>query len=137
MFFLSFLSQSKQIFVGIPRIEERLDILRQMTLHLVLDADVCLETLAEATPGFVGADLCSLVDQAVHLSLSQLSCQVLTLILSCSIVLLFHLLMFVSRYLRNLSSAADILIKLSILSFHHPSGTLISLLTQRKLLGKT
>ena len=53
-----------QIFIGVPTLEQRLDILKCLTSRLDLDPGLTLESLAEMTPGYVGADLTSLCQEA-------------------------------------------------------------------------
>ena len=56
---------TSQIFVGIPKLEQRKEILSVLTEGINLAEDVQLNKLAEATPGYTGADLASIVQQAV------------------------------------------------------------------------
>ena len=53
-----------QIFIGVPTLEQRLDILKCLTRRLDLDPGLTLESLAEMIPGYVGADLTSLCQEA-------------------------------------------------------------------------
>ena len=50
----------KEVDVGAPDADARLDILRVRTRDVALDDDVDLERLARDTHGFVGADVCLL-----------------------------------------------------------------------------
>jgi transitional endoplasmic reticulum ATPase len=51
--------------VGLPDVDERVDILKVLTRGSRLDKDVDLAKLAKDTPGFAGADLSLLVKEAV------------------------------------------------------------------------
>lgn len=55
---------TREIEVGIPNTDDRLEILKIHTFNTSLDDDVDLQALAEATHGYVGADLESLVKEA-------------------------------------------------------------------------
>lgn len=55
---------TREIEIGIPNAEERLEILKIHTRGMSLADDVDLEEFAEATHGYVGADLESLVKEA-------------------------------------------------------------------------
>lgn len=50
----------REISIGIPNQESRLQILKVLTSKLKLDDDFSFETIAKHTPGYVGADLMSL-----------------------------------------------------------------------------
>jgi cell division protease FtsH len=54
----------RQIVVDIPDIKGREGILKVHTKNIPLGADVDLHTIARGTPGFVGADLANLVNEA-------------------------------------------------------------------------
>ena len=54
----------REIIVGVPKMEGRLEILKIHTRSMPLDKDVDLDKLAEITHGFVGADLSSLAKEA-------------------------------------------------------------------------
>ena len=54
-----------QIFIGIPKLEQRKEILDVLVEGINLADEVQLNKLAEATPGYTGADLASIVQQAV------------------------------------------------------------------------
>ncbi len=54
----------RQINIGVPNEEERLEILKILTRGRPLAQDVQLEEIARQTPGRTGADLASIVDQA-------------------------------------------------------------------------
>ena len=53
-----------KVFLGVPNEQERLEILKCLTQSIPLKTDVDLSKVAEATPGFVGADLAGLCQQA-------------------------------------------------------------------------
>ncbi len=54
----------RQVVVDIPDIRGREGILRVHAKNIPLDADVDLKTIARGTPGFVGADIANLVNEA-------------------------------------------------------------------------
>jgi len=54
----------RQIVVDVPDIKGREGILKVHTKHIPLGSDVNLNTIARGTPGFVGADLANLVNEA-------------------------------------------------------------------------
>lgn len=60
----------REVRMGIPDKESRYDILRSLCSKLRLSDDVCLREIAAYTPGYVGADLLSLIREsalsAVH-----------------------------------------------------------------------
>ncbi|MGI6119068.1 MAG: ATP-dependent zinc metalloprotease FtsH [Desulfosporosinus sp.] len=58
----------RQIIVDVPDVKGREDILKVHTKGKPLAADVDLEVLARRTPGFTGADLANLVNEAALLS---------------------------------------------------------------------
>ncbi len=58
----------RQITVGRPDIKGRAEILKVHTKKIPLDKDVGLETIARGTPGFAGADLANLVNEAALLA---------------------------------------------------------------------
>lgn len=58
----------RQIVVDVPDVRGRADILRVHTKNKPLAKDVDLEVLARRTPGFTGADLANLVNEAALLS---------------------------------------------------------------------
>jgi cell division protease FtsH len=58
----------RQIVVDRPDIRGRIEILRVHTLRLVLDDGIDLEQIAAQTPGFVGADLANVVNEAALLA---------------------------------------------------------------------
>jgi len=60
-----------QIFLGIPNISQRKEILDVLTEKMNLALDVKTFHLAEATPGFVGADLVLLCQAAFHCTLRE------------------------------------------------------------------
>ena len=53
-----------QVFVGIPVEGQRLSILRSLLHDIPLKPSVSLQNIAESTPGYVGADLASIVHHA-------------------------------------------------------------------------
>lgn len=54
----------REVRVGIPDKESRYEILRSMCSKLKLSDDVCLRQIASFTPGYVGADLLSLIRES-------------------------------------------------------------------------
>ena len=58
----------RQVVVDVPDVKGREEILRVHTKKLPLASDVDLETIAKGTPGFVGADLANLVNEAALLA---------------------------------------------------------------------
>ncbi len=58
----------RRVVVPRPDLKGRLDILKIHTRRVPLDDDVDLDTLARGTPGFVGADLQNLVNEAALLA---------------------------------------------------------------------
>ena len=54
----------RQIVVDVPDIKGREGILKVHTKNIPVDADVDLNTIARGTPGFVGADIANLVNEA-------------------------------------------------------------------------
>mgnify|MGYP001581834865 CR=1 FL=1 len=54
----------RQIVVDVPDIKGREGILKVHTKNIPVDADVNLNTIARGTPGFVGADIANLVNEA-------------------------------------------------------------------------
>ena len=57
----------RQIIVSRPDIKGRLGILQVHTKKVTLSKDVNLEVIARGTPGFTGADLSNLVNEAALL----------------------------------------------------------------------
>ncbi|MFH1261883.1 MAG: ATP-dependent zinc metalloprotease FtsH [Pseudomonadota bacterium] len=58
----------RQVLVGRPDVKERRAILDLHAKHVKVGADVNLETTAKRTPGFVGADLANVVNEAALLA---------------------------------------------------------------------
>lgn len=58
----------RQVVVPIPDVKGRLEILKVHTRKIPLDGDVNLEVIARGTPGFSGADLANLVNEAALLA---------------------------------------------------------------------
>jgi cell division protease FtsH len=58
----------RQVVVPIPDVKGRLEILKVHTRKIPLDSDVDLEVIARGTPGFSGADLANLVNEAALLA---------------------------------------------------------------------
>jgi transitional endoplasmic reticulum ATPase len=54
----------RELIIGVPQLEGRLNILKIHTRNMPLSKDVQLKKLAEVTHGFVGADLASLTKEA-------------------------------------------------------------------------
>ncbi len=55
-----------QIFIGIPKLQQRREILETVTKDIKISDDVDFGDLASSTPGYTGADLASLVQHAVY-----------------------------------------------------------------------
>jgi transitional endoplasmic reticulum ATPase len=62
----------REIEIGVPDRDGRLEILKIHTRHMPLDKDVNLETLADITYGFVGADLEALCKEAAMIVLRKI-----------------------------------------------------------------
>ncbi len=58
----------RQIGIGLPMVDGRTEILKLHTVKIPLSADVELHRLARGTPGFSGADLANLVNEAALLA---------------------------------------------------------------------
>ena len=58
----------RQIVVPLPDVKGRLEILKVHTKKVILDKDVDLDKIARGTPGFSGADLANLVNEAALLA---------------------------------------------------------------------
>ena len=58
----------RQVYVGLPDIKGREEILRVHTRNKPLAPDVVLKTIAKSTAGFTGADLENLVNEAALLA---------------------------------------------------------------------
>jgi len=58
----------RQIVVSIPDVKGRLEIIKVHTKNIPLDENVTLELIARGTPGFTGADLANLVNEAALLA---------------------------------------------------------------------
>ena len=58
----------RQIHVGVPDVKGREDILKVHAKNKKLDADVDLKAVAQVTPGFTGADLSNLLNEAAILA---------------------------------------------------------------------
>jgi cell division protease FtsH len=58
----------RQVVVPIPDVKGRLEILKVHTRKIPLDSDVNLELIARGTPGFSGADLANLINEAALLA---------------------------------------------------------------------
>ena len=58
----------RQVVVGLPDLEGRREILAIHTASVVLDSGVGIDTLARITPGFSGADLANVVNEAALLA---------------------------------------------------------------------
>jgi len=61
----------RQVIVSIPDVKGRLEILRVHTKKIPLDERVNLEVISRGTPGFSGADLANLVNEAALLAARQ------------------------------------------------------------------
>jgi len=62
----------RELEIGAPNVEGRLNILKIHTRNMPLNKDVKLEEIAEVTHGFVGADVASLCKEAAMIVLRQL-----------------------------------------------------------------
>ncbi len=58
----------RQVVVPLPDVKGRLEILKVHTRNIPLDSDVNLEVIARGTPGFSGADIANLVNEAALLA---------------------------------------------------------------------
>jgi len=58
----------RQVVVPLPDVKGRLEIIRVHSKNIPLEEDVELETLARGTPGFSGADLANLINEAALLA---------------------------------------------------------------------
>ena len=58
----------RRVVVGLPDLSGRLEILKIHTSGITLDADVELENLARITPGFSGADVANVINEAALLA---------------------------------------------------------------------
>jgi len=58
----------RQVVVPIPDVKGRLEIIKVHTKNIPLDENVTLELIARGTPGFTGADLANLVNEAALLA---------------------------------------------------------------------
>ncbi|XP_024947442.1 nuclear valosin-containing protein-like [Cephus cinctus] len=61
----------REVCLGIPDRKARLDILKLHTKSLTLASDVNLTRIAELTPGYVGADLVSLIREAAMIAVDR------------------------------------------------------------------
>ena len=61
----------RQVYVGLPDVKGREEILRVHTKNKPLGPDVSLKTIARSTAGFSGADLENLVNEAALLAARQ------------------------------------------------------------------
>jgi ribosome biogenesis ATPase len=61
----------REICLGIPNVEARVQILKVLTSKLKLSEEFDYETLAKHTPGFVGADLMSLTREAAMAAVNR------------------------------------------------------------------
>ncbi|EYU30345.1 hypothetical protein ABFS82_10G141600 [Erythranthe guttata] len=62
----------REFLLGVPDESARVEILSVLTQNLKLEGDFDLGKLARSTPGFVGADLKALVNEAVYLALNRI-----------------------------------------------------------------
>ncbi|CAO2828505.1 unnamed protein product [Amaranthus hypochondriacus] len=62
----------REISLGVPNEDARLEILSKLTQKLRLAGDFDLPKLAKATPGFVGADLVALANKAGNLAMQRI-----------------------------------------------------------------
>ena len=60
-----------QFVIGVPSYEQRLEVLKSLTVNLPLSSDVELELLAKQCLGYVAADLTALVRQSTLNALSN------------------------------------------------------------------
>lgn len=61
----------REICLGIPDIQSRIEILKVLTSKLKLSDNFDYETLAKFTPGYVGADLLSLTREAAMAAVNR------------------------------------------------------------------
>lgn len=62
----------REIHFGIPSQDQRTEILKVMVKNLKIRGDIDIESLSKLTPGYVGADLHSLVKEAANQSISRI-----------------------------------------------------------------
>lgn len=65
----------REVCLGIPDRESRLEILKVITKNRKLSTEISLQTLAERTPGYVGADLKALMRESALSAISRVSLQ--------------------------------------------------------------
>ncbi len=56
--------------IGVPSYEQRLEVLKSLTLNIALSSDIDLKILAKQCLGYVAADLTSLVRQSTMAALT-------------------------------------------------------------------
>mmetsp|Transcript_10249 Transcript_10249/g.21722 ORF Transcript_10249/g.21722 Transcript_10249/m.21722 type:complete len:841 (+) Transcript_10249:267-2789(+) len=62
----------KEILIGVPDEEARINILKNMTKNMKLSGDFNLKILARRTPGYVGADVRSLTKEAAVIAINRI-----------------------------------------------------------------
>ena len=62
----------KEILIGVPDEEARINILKTMTKNMKLSGDFNLKVLARRTPGYVGADVRSLTKEAAVIAINRI-----------------------------------------------------------------
>mmetsp|Transcript_11754 Transcript_11754/g.33767 ORF Transcript_11754/g.33767 Transcript_11754/m.33767 type:complete len:840 (-) Transcript_11754:1601-4120(-) len=62
----------KEIMIGVPDEEARMNILKTMTKNMKLGGDFNLKVLARRTPGYVGADVRSLTKEAAVIAINRI-----------------------------------------------------------------
>mmetsp|Transcript_16793 Transcript_16793/g.38484 ORF Transcript_16793/g.38484 Transcript_16793/m.38484 type:complete len:840 (+) Transcript_16793:291-2810(+) len=62
----------KEIMIGVPDEEARINILKTMTKNMKLGGDFNLKVLARRTPGYVGADVRSLTKEAAVIAINRI-----------------------------------------------------------------
>lgn len=62
----------REFYLGVPDESSRAQILSRLLLNVRVDGDVDVGKIAKSTPGFVGADLESLIDEAANLAIVRI-----------------------------------------------------------------
>lgn len=66
----------QEITLGIPSLKARKEIISILCKNMLLDEDVDMDTLAQITPGFVGADLQALVNKACTFAIKRVFAEI-------------------------------------------------------------
>lgn len=68
----------REISIGVPNEQQRIDILKKMTKDLRLEKDFPFEELVKCTPGYVGADMQTLCKEASIIAVERAIAQTST-----------------------------------------------------------